>query len=184
MSNNLKETISNLQKDFTANPKNALVQYESNSILKEGLQSNVQLRDHKLIVDEPKSFGGKDEGPSPVELILAALATCQEITYKAFATALGINLESVSVNLNGTLDLQGFLALNKNIRPGFQSITGNVDIKSSSSQDEIDKLISIVNQHCPVLDILTKGVPIKLSQKLSLNPSVNLNRTEQTTRVA
>jgi putative redox protein len=184
MSKNLKKIISGLQKDFTANPENAVVQYESTSILKEGLQSNVQLRDHKLIVDEPKSFGGKDEGPSPVELILAALATCQEITYKAFATALGINLESVSVNLNGTLDLQGFLALNKNIRPGFQSITGNVDIKSSSSQDEIDKLISIVNQHCPVLDILTKGVPIKLSQKLSLNPSVNLNRTEQTTRVA
>ena len=184
MSNSLKETINNLQKDFSANPENAVVQYESTSILKEGLQSNVQLRDHKLIVDEPKSFGGKDEGPSPVELILAALATCQEITYKAFATALGINLESVSVNLNGTLDLQGFLGLNKNTRPGFQNITGNVDIKSSSSQTEIDKLISIVNQHCPVLDILTKGVPIKLSQKLSLNPSVNSNQTEQTTRVA
>ena len=184
MSNNLKKVISGLQKNFTSNPENAVVQYESTSILKEGLQSNVQLRDHKLIVDEPKSFGGKDEGPSPVELILAALATCQEITYKAFATALGINLESVSVNLNGTLDLQGFLGLNKNTRPGFQNITGNVDIKSSSSQTEIDKLISIVNQHCPVLDILTKGVPIKLSQKLSLNPSVNSNRTEQTTRVA
>ena len=48
MSNNLKETISNLQKDFTANPKNAVVQYESNSILKEGLQSVVTLREHKL----------------------------------------------------------------------------------------------------------------------------------------
>ncbi len=75
MTNSLKETISNLQKDFTANPKNAVVQYESNSILKEGLQSMVTLREHKLKVDEPKSFGGKDEGPSPVELILAALAT-------------------------------------------------------------------------------------------------------------
>ena len=51
MSNNLKETISNLQKDFTANPKNAVVQYESNSILKEGLQSVVTLKEHKLVVD-------------------------------------------------------------------------------------------------------------------------------------
>ena len=48
MSNNLKETISNLQKDFIANPKNAVVQYESSSILKEGLQSVVTLREHKL----------------------------------------------------------------------------------------------------------------------------------------
>jgi len=184
MSNNLKETISNLQKDFTANPKNAVVQYESNSILKEGLQSVVTLREHKLIVDEPKSFGGKDEGPSPVELILAALATCQEITYKAFATAAGINIESVSVNLKGALDLQGFLALNKNTRPGFQYISGTVDIKSSSPKAEIDKLIDTVNTHCPVLDILSKGVPIKLFQKVSSNTSVNTSQTEQRASVA
>ena len=171
MSNNLKETINNLQKDFTVNPKNAVVQYESSSILNEGLQSMVTLREHKLIVDEPKSFGGKDEGPSPVELILAALATCQEITYKAFATAAGINIESVSVNLKGELALQGFLALNKNTRPGFQSISGTVNIKSSSPKAEIDKLIDTVNTHCPVLDILSKGVPIKLFQKVS--PSSN-----------
>ena len=61
-------------------------------------------------MDEPKSFGGKDEGPSPVELILAALATCQEITYKAFATAAGINIESVSVNLKGELRSSGFFS--------------------------------------------------------------------------
>jgi putative redox protein len=179
MTNNLKETINNLQKDFTANPKNAVVQYESNSILKEGLQSVVTLREHKLIVDEPKSLGGKDEGPSPVELILAALATCQEITYKAFATASGINIESVSVNLTGTLDLQGFLALNKNTRPGFQHISGTVDIKSSSSKAEIDELIDTVNTHCPVLDILSNGVPIKLFQKVSSNTLVNTGQTEQ-----
>jgi len=182
MSNNLKETISNLQKNFTDNPESAVVQYKSTSILKEGLQSHVQLRDHNLTVDEPTSFGGKDEGPSPVELILAALATCQEITYKAFATALGIKIDSVGVELNGTLDLQGFLALNKDIRPGFQSITGNVDIKSSSPQADIDKLIAVVNEHCPVLDILTKGVPVKLTQKLSI--SIPAEKTEQRASVA
>ena len=179
MSNNLKETINNLQKDFTINPKNALAQYESNSILKEGLQSAVTLREHKLVVDEPKSFGGKDEGPSPVELILAALATCQEITYKAFATASGIDIESVSVNLKGEIDLQGFLAINKNTRPGFQSISGTVDIKSSSSKAEIDKLIDTVNTHCPVLDILSKGVPIKLFQKVSCNSDNTVHNDER-----
>jgi len=63
MSNSLKETISNLQKDFTANPKNAVVQYKSNSILKEGLQSVVTLREHKLTVDEPKVLVEKTRDP-------------------------------------------------------------------------------------------------------------------------
>jgi uncharacterized OsmC-like protein len=115
---------------------------------------------------------------------LAALATCQEITYKAFATAAGINIESVSVNLTGTLDLQGFLALNKNTRPGFQHISGTVDIKSSSPKTEIDKLIDTVNTHCPVLDILSKGVPIKLFQKVSSSTSVNAEQTEHIASVA
>ena len=188
----LKQKISELQKDFTENPEKAVLNYESFSILNEGLQSHVQLRDHNLVVDEPTSIGGKDEGPSPVELILAALGSCQEITYKAYATALDINLESVSVKLNAILDLKGFLALDKNTRPGFQNIDGTVDIKSSASKSEIDKLIQVVNKHCPVLDILTKGVPVKLSQILATNVydsdatkhSANVKGTEQTTRVA
>jgi len=146
------------------------------------LQSHVQLRDHNLTVDEPTSFGGKDEGPSPVELILAALATCQEITYKAFATALGIKIDSVGVELNGTLDLQGFLALNKDIRPGFQSITGNVDIKSSSPQAEIDKLIAVVNEHCPVFRYFNKRCTCKVNAKTFL--SVPAEKTEQRASVA
>ena len=117
----LKQKISELQKDFTENPEKAVLNYKSFSILNEGLQSHAQLRNHKLVVDEPTSIGGKDEGPSPVELILAALGSCQEITYKAYATALDINLESVSVKLNAILDLKGFLFLDKNTRPGIQN---------------------------------------------------------------
>ena len=84
----LKQKISELQKDFTENPEKAVLNYKSFSILNEGLQSHAQLRNHNLVVDEPTSIGGKDEGPSPVELILAALGSCQEITYKAYALSL------------------------------------------------------------------------------------------------
>jgi uncharacterized OsmC-like protein len=180
----LKQIISDLQKNFTENPEKAVLDYESNSTLNEGLQSNVTVRNHKVVVDEPTSFGGKDEGPSPVELILAALGSCQEITYKAFATALGINLESVSVKLKAKLDLKGFLAIDDNTRPGFQNIDGTVDIKSSSSKAEIRKLIQVVDQHCPVLDILTKGVPVKLNQRFNSVSHDNYVKNEQRISVA
>ena len=57
-----------------------------------------------------------------------------------------------------------------------------IQVNMATMQSEIDKLIQVVNQHCPVLDILTKGVPVKLSQILATN--VNVKGTEQTTRVA
>lgn len=163
---NLKETIGSLQKEFTENPDRAILSYSSLSKLKEGLQSKATLRNHKLTIDEPTSFGGKDEGPSPVELILAALGSCQEITYKAFATALGIKLESVSVKLEAKLDLKGFLAIDDKTRPGFQNIEGIVKIDSDAPKDQLDKLIDVVNAHCPVLDILQNKVPVKLSQTI------------------
>ncbi|WP_428079854.1 OsmC family protein [Candidatus Pelagibacter sp.] len=170
---NLKETIGSLQKEFTDNPDRAILSYSSLSKLKEGLQSKATLRDHKLTIDEPTSFGGKDEGPSPVELILAALGSCQEITYKAFATALGIDLKSVSVKLDAKLDLKGFLAIDDKTRPGFQNIDGIVKLESTAPKDQLDKLIEVVNAHCPVLDILQNKVPVKLSQTVFSNNQEN-----------
>ena len=175
---NLKETIGSLQKEFTDNPDKAVLLYSSTSRLEKGLQSKAKVRDHNLTIDEPTTFGGKDEGPSPVELILAALGSCQEITYKAFATALGIDLKSVSVNLNANLDLKGFLALDDKTRPGFQNIDGLVKIESSAPKAQLNKLIEVVNSHCPVLDILQNKVPVKLSQTV-----VN-NEYEQISKVA
>ena len=163
---NLRETIGGLQKQFTETPEKAVLAYYSSSKLVEGLQSKAKLRNHKLTIDEPTSFGGKDEGASPVELILAALGSCQEITYKAFATALEIDIKSVSVDLKADLDLKGFLAIDDKVRPGFQYIDGQVKIESSAPKDQIDKLIEVVNSHCPVLDILQNKVPVKLSQSL------------------
>ena len=101
MSNELKQLIGETQAKFKAEPEAAKATFESRSALQEGLRSEVSLRQHKLIVDEPPALGGTDSGPNPVELILASLGTCQEITYRAYATALGIPLDEVSVTVEG-----------------------------------------------------------------------------------
>ena len=93
-----------------------------------------------LTIDEPPTLGGTDAGPNPVELVLAALASCQEITYRAYATALGIPLESVSVKLEGALDLRGFFAVKDGVRAGFNDVRGTVNLKSSASAADLAKL--------------------------------------------
>ena len=162
MSDSLQTTLGNVQQNFRKNPSEATTTFKSNSSLIEGFNSRAILRQHSIDVDEPKELGGTDLGPNPVELILAALGTCQEITYKAYATVLGIPLESVAVELEGELDLQGFLALNDKIRPGYQKIRGRVKIKSDADAETLDKLRQAVNAHCPVLDIISNPVPLEL----------------------
>ena len=162
MSTELRDLISATQAKFRAEPKEAQATFRSESALQQGLQSRVAMRDHEMIVDEPEALGGTDTGPNPVELVLAALGTCQEITYRAYATALGIPLDTVSVTLDGDIDLRGFLGVDESVRPGYQGIKGTVRITSSADEATLQKLRDAVNAHCPVLDILTKPVPVNL----------------------
>ena len=118
--------------------------------------------DHAIATFSVDSRQGTDTGPNPVEFVLAALATCQEITYRAYATALGIPLESVSVTLEGSLDLRGFFAVKDGVRAGFNDVRGVVNLKSSAPDAELAKLKDVVDAHCPVLDILRAPVPVDL----------------------
>ena len=172
MSEALRQLIGETQSRFQSEPESAVMTFESGSRLREGLRSEAAMRAHKLVVDEPEALGGTDAGPNPVELILAALGTCQEITYRAYATALGIPLNQVAVKLTGTIDLKGFFAVDDAVRPGYQRISGTVHLQSSASDEELRKLRDIVNAHCPVLDIITNPVPVHLDLQLERTPAV------------
>ena len=163
MSIKLKQLITDTQSTYRTRPDAAKVTFKSSSRQTEGLRSEVSIRQHRLAADEPPSLGGVDSAPNPVELILAALGTCQEITYRAYATALGIPLDSVSVDLSGEIDLRGFFAVDETVRSGYQNIIGTVNIESSASEAELRQLSAVVNAHCPVLDILTNKVPVTLN---------------------
>ena len=166
MSNELRDLIIETQTSFKADAQKAKATFESNSALQEGLRSEVSIRQHELTVDEPAALGGADNGPNPVELILAALGTCQEITYRAYATVMGVPLDNVSVKMEGDIDLRGFFAVDETVRAGYQAIRGTVHVESSASEEQLQQLRAAVNGHCPVLDILTKPLPVDLKMTI------------------
>ncbi|MBW7925205.1 MAG: OsmC family protein [Burkholderiaceae bacterium] len=140
----------------------AMAQFSVASEGKGGLHRAVTIRGFSVEVDEPPALGGNDRAPNPVEYALAALATCQEITYRLHADALGIPLNDVSVKLVGELDLRGFFGADSGVRPGFQRITGSVRFDSSASEDELARLKQVVDAHCPVLDLFRNATSVDL----------------------
>lgn len=159
MSDSLADAIGAADRKFRSDAQRARATFVSESRLGEGFRSEVRLREHRLTVDEPRGIGGSDAGPTPIELVLAALGTCQEITWRAFATALGIPLEAIAVTVEGDIDFRGFFAIDESVRPGYERLRVTVQIESSASDEDLKRLADVVNGHCPVLDMLTRPVP-------------------------
>lgn len=167
MSTPLADAIDAAAGNFRQDPLKARGTFRSTSQLGERFRSSVQLRGHSLTVDEPHGIGGTDAGPTPIELVLAALGTCQEITYRAFATALAIPLETVAVTVEGDIDFRGFFAIDERIRPGFERLRVQVRLVSSAGEAELQRLTDTVNRHCPVLDMLSNPVPTSFSVEVA-----------------
>jgi len=69
---------------------------------KQGYEHEVEMREHRLVADEPEDKGGADKGPKPTELLAAALASCTAITIEMYADRKEWDLGQVEVNVNFT----------------------------------------------------------------------------------
>ena len=102
-----------------------------------------------------------DKGANPIEHLLAALASCTVISYQVWAEKLGLSLDGVDVDLTGDIDLAGFFGTGEGVRPGFQGIELGVRLSGPESEADYRRLEEAVATHCPVLDNLTNGVPVR-----------------------
>jgi len=69
---------------------------------REKFTHDVKAGDHTLTVDEPVEAGGQDEGPSPQELLAAALASCTAVTIEMYAQRKGWDTSGLTVDVEYT----------------------------------------------------------------------------------
>jgi len=129
----------------------SLAKYTAKISLQEGLHVLSTFQSHKIDIDEPEYLGGTDKGPSPIELLLAALGSCQIITLAFFAPRLGVKLKTVETIVEGYLDPRGFMGVS-GVRPGFQRIRISTKIQAEGSSDKIKELVRIAEERCPIND--------------------------------
>jgi uncharacterized OsmC-like protein len=158
----LSDVIDGTHGAVAADPKNAAVSFSTVNTLVPGTATQVEVvvRDHGFTVDEPTALGGGDTAANPVEFALAALGSCQVITYQFWAAKLGIELDSVSVRVEGDLDLHGFFGFDESTRPGFTAVRVHVSLAGPASAQRYAELKDQVDQHCPVLDVFANPVPV------------------------
>ena len=120
-------------------------------------------REFELNNDEPPVLLSNDKAPNPVEYILHAMAGCITTTLVFHAAARGIEIEEVETSFEGDIDLRGMLAMDENVRKGYQEIRVNLNVKADCPDNELKELVEFAKNHSPVFDTIQNPVPVKLN---------------------
>ena len=93
--------------------------------------------------------------------MLGALGNCLAVGYAANATAAGITINDMTINVEGNLDLHTILGLADG-NAGYNNIEVKVTIDSDASAEDIQALHNKVTNKSPVGHTLTRAVPVKI----------------------
>ncbi|MEV0291513.1 MULTISPECIES: OsmC family protein [unclassified Kribbella] len=129
-----------------------------------GQEDSSRTRPFVLEGDEPPVLLGGNNAPNAVEAVLHALASCLAVGVAYNAAAQGIELKRLEFDLEGDLDLHGFLGLPPDVRPGFQTIRVTYRIDCDAPSDKVDELCTYVQRTSPVLDILRHPVHVSIAR--------------------
>ncbi len=108
---------------------------------------------HTLVVDEPESSGGTDEGPTPVRLLGAALASCTAITVEMYAARKQWDVGDLYVDVD--IEYEG-------ARP--KAFTVTLGLPGGLSEEEQEKLRTIAGK-CPVHRAITAETPVTITDR-------------------
>jgi len=105
--------------------------------------------------DHPECFASEDQGATPTEFVLAALASCLTAGVAAVAQHRQIQLHSVEADVEGTMNVLGILGADPDTRNGFSDIRVRFAIGADASDDYIRALVAQSQKRSAVFDIVT-----------------------------
>ncbi len=125
----------------------------------------VRTRTFEMIIDEPTDLGGTNEGASPVEYVLAALAGCLNVMCHMVAREMNINLRGVEIQLAGKLNPDKLFGKETSDRAGYKEITVEISPDTDADRATLEKWLKVVESRCPVSDNLNNPTPVLIKLK-------------------
>src|SRR6476659_5828932 len=110
--------------------------------------------------DHPAVLVGGNNGPTPVEFLLHAIAACLTSGLANIAAARGVRLHRVVSTVEGDIDLMGILGLSAEVRNGYRQIRVNFEVEVDASPEELVALVEQSRRRSAVYDVLVNGTEV------------------------
>lgn len=150
-----------LRQRVADDPARAVIRVKTEARMGDGTRVDLRAGAFGFAADEPASVGGTGSGPNPVQMVLAALGSCQAITYRYWAEELGLRLDAVSIEVEANFDTGAFFGFPGAGAPAPSDVRCSVTLEGPEPAERYDELAAAVDEHCPVLDLFTRPVPVE-----------------------
>ncbi len=140
-----------------------LKQFSISAESKNETKTHVTARDFEFVVDEPEALGGTNDGPNPVEYLIGAWAGCLNVVTHTVADERDIDIDGVTIDIEGDLDPRKFLGVSDDARAGYQELSVAIRVDSDADQETLDALAAEVEERCPVGDNIENPTPTNVA---------------------
>ena len=119
--------------------------------------------------DHPAVLVGGNNGPTPVEFLLHAIAACLTSGLANIAAARGVPLRRVRSSVQGDIDLLGILGISDTVRNGYSQIRVSFEIDGDASAEQLAALVEQSRRRSAVYDVLINGTDVQID--VTANPA-------------
>lgn len=123
----------------------------------------IKTRNFSMIIDEPESLGGSNEGANPVEYLLAALSGCLNVVCHAIAKEMGMSLTGLEIDIDGNINTDKFMGKSDKERTGFKEVRVIIKPETDADESTLSNWLKTVEERCPVSDNIANATPITFS---------------------
>lgn len=157
----IRDAVAATREKVGADPARAVVRLRAEGRMGDGTRVDLRAGAFEFAADEPVSVGGTGTAPNPVQMALAALGSCQAITYRYWAEELGLRLHGVTVTVEANFDTGAFFGFPGAGTPAPSGVRCSVILDGPEPAARYEELAAAVDEHCPVLDLFTRAVPVE-----------------------
>lgn len=142
-----------------ASPEAGRGSFSSVTRWEDGARARTTARSFVIETDEPAPLGGTDAAVDPMELLLAAVGTCLTIGWVTQAAKRGIDYRNLTIEVDGGFDLRGYLALDEDVRPGFDAIAYTVEVETDATEQQLEEIRLAAEATSPMFDNVLNATP-------------------------